>query len=213
MSDTFLFDKINDYRRVLGANFWMRAAQLDDRSLVLVTTSKLDELLAVAIVAKCRFMAEKKSFERVFSGEGPLSRFAHKISVANLLGLLVGDTLHDITILRKIRNDFAHDYTFKNLSTREISNRCKSLKMHIDLAEETLNLAGTAERKAFLSSAAMITLHVSIVVQRAASELHILQKYRDELNEHARAAIDKAKRGEVIELPSNTSETSPVVVH
>jgi hypothetical protein len=197
LSNAFFVQKMEDFRRTASSNFWMRVAQLDDRSLVLVATGKLDEFLAVCIVTKCRLLADKRMFERVFEGEGPLSRFAHKISVAHLLGLLVGDMLHDITIMRKIRNEFAHDYTFKDFGTKEISSRCKSLKLHIDLSDEILNLAGTAERKAFITSAAMMSLHLAVILQYSMSEFHIIQKYRDEMNAHAHEAVEVMKKGAI----------------
>jgi len=99
----------------------------DDTTLVLMATSLVDELLKLALVAGFHKNAvSRRRIEDVFTGYGPLASFSAKISVGSMLGLATANARHDLTILRKIRNDFAHSHTKLSLST---FTNCLSLKL------------------------------------------------------------------------------------
>jgi hypothetical protein len=90
---------------------------LDDSSVVLLATSLLDDFLKFSLVAGFHASATSKTLvARVFEGEGPLSRFSHRITVCTALGIIKGDTRHDLGLVKDIRNIFAHSHTVFHLS-------------------------------------------------------------------------------------------------
>ena len=193
MTETYLSDRIKKFGNIVQSNFFVRVAQLDDYALVTQTTSSLDELIAIGIVIRSRRIINKKQFADIFKGNGPLSKFSDKISVASLLGIVTGDVLHDIGILKKIRNDFVHNHEFIDFSDRDTSNRCKSLKLRVELKDEVKELAGTAEREAFLTSCAACIIHIWVHVQIAVIEDQLLTKHKDERSTLIKAAAEKMK--------------------
>jgi hypothetical protein len=85
------------------------AADLNDTTLVLIATSLVDEFLKVVLIAGFHEdVVSKRRLDDVFTGYGALAPFSAKISLCALLGLTTSNVRHDLTILRKIRNDFAH---------------------------------------------------------------------------------------------------------
>lgn len=96
------------------------------RGQVLVSTSYLEEQLRRILLA---FMRENRSAVELLDGaNAPLGTFSARISACSALGLISDVEAHDLTLIRRIRNEFAHDIhtTFKTLS---IVERCKLLKM------------------------------------------------------------------------------------
>ena len=217
MAQTYLQSRIEAFVKVTsGRTFFEKVAKLDDYSLAMISTTFLDELLAYAIIIKTRRIVDKTLFTQVFKGDSaPLSRFSYKIRVARLMGILSDDVFHDLGILKKIRNDFAHNEIdkqrmFIDFSEKETSDRCKQLKLHIDLSDPTMALAGTAERKAFLSSVATIMINLQVFVQAAALEVKIIERHKDELLAAMKLAAEKSKRGETINLDELIPPKSPV---
>jgi energy-converting hydrogenase Eha subunit A len=103
------------------------AAGIGDTTLVVLGTSVLDEFLKMVLVAG--FMSgavSKRRVEQVFGSEGALGTFSAKIGLATLLGLTHENSSHDLKILRKIRNSFAHSH--EQLHLRDFSS-CLALKM------------------------------------------------------------------------------------
>jgi hypothetical protein len=78
-----------------------------DRGAGIMAASILEEHLTAAI--KSHIQKNKEIENRMFSGYGPLASFAAKIDFGFLLGLY-GEHIHErLQIIRKIRNDFAHN--------------------------------------------------------------------------------------------------------
>jgi hypothetical protein len=74
--------------------------------------------------------------KELFRGSGALGDFGVKIQLAYMLGLIAKETYSDLDILRRIRNDFAHNVKIKSFDDESISNRIKSMhvyKILIDL--------------------------------------------------------------------------------
>ena len=46
----------------------------------------------------------------MFGSFAPLGTFSTKISIAFFIGLIPEDIYNDLNIIRKIRNEFAHNY-------------------------------------------------------------------------------------------------------
>jgi hypothetical protein len=139
------------------------AADIDDATLVLLGTSVADEFLKLTLVAG--FMSEavsKRRVEKIFGAEGALGTFSAKIDLATVLGLAFADTAHDLAILRKVRNQFAHSH--KRLYLRDFF-ACLSLKMtsKLDIKDDV------EERRKFKHSCAAIIgqLSTAIMIRNA----------------------------------------------
>jgi len=66
----------------------------------------------------------------LFRASGALGSFGIKIQLAYMLGLITKDTYRDLDILRKIRNDFAHNVGIKTFDDPQISSRIKSMHVY-----------------------------------------------------------------------------------
>jgi hypothetical protein len=215
MAKTYLSNRIQKLTRVVGTNFWTKVAKQDDYALAMMTTSVLDEFLAFAIVIRSGRLTEKALFERVFKGDrATLSTFADKITIANLVGIVTDEVAADLRILKKIRNDFAHNELdkgriFVDFSEKEISQNCQRLSLHTELTDEQNKLCGTAERKAFISSAVTIMIYIQVFIQIAAIRDRILEKYKAEVKDAMLAAKEKHKSGVVPDIETIVPIKSP----
>jgi DNA-binding MltR family transcriptional regulator len=76
----------------------------------------------------CAYLIDDKVVEDLFEGgNAPLGTFSARAKLAYTLGLISAEELHDIDLIRKIRNDFAHDMK-ASFKVQAIKNRCKLLK-------------------------------------------------------------------------------------
>ncbi|QOF76074.1 MltR family transcriptional regulator [Variovorax sp. 38R] len=104
----------------------------DDRTCALVLAANLDNRLRELLIAHFLPVDGSKK-EEIFEGNGPLSTFSSRITVANLCGLLSEAEHHDLNLIRKIRNFFAHEEENLNFASQKISSRCKSLRLGQEL--------------------------------------------------------------------------------
>lgn len=100
-----------------------------DRGAALVTAAFMEQCLETML--RTLFDAnkrKKKSVEPLFEGFGPLSSFSGKISLAYSFSL-IGDAIeHDLHVIRKIRNEFAHSVVTMNFAHSKISQMVSSMK-------------------------------------------------------------------------------------
>ena len=75
--------------------------------IALTVGARLDAALERALLAKMRKLSEAQR-TNLFDGYGPLSSFAAKIDVAYALNIFDDALYADLTVIRKIRNAFAH---------------------------------------------------------------------------------------------------------
>lgn len=107
--------------------FWPYTEVLDkesSRGKVLVSTGFLEEQLKQILLA---FMLQGQQAEDLLEGgNAPLGTLSSRISACFALGLINQNEHDDLHLIRKIRNDFAHDIhtTFK---TESVMNRCREL--------------------------------------------------------------------------------------
>lgn len=74
------------------------------------------------------FFVENKSIHKRFFGfGGPCGPFSSRIDTAYLLGLISKSGHQDLTIIRKIRNDFAHVHEPITFDSQKIRNRCRAM--------------------------------------------------------------------------------------
>ncbi len=100
-----------------------------DRGRVLISTGYMEEQLKDILLAFMLNTPQAK--ELVTSGNAPLGTFSSRIAACYTLGLISEREHHDLTLLRKIRNDFAHDM-LTTFETSSVVDRCKLLhhKVH-----------------------------------------------------------------------------------
>jgi hypothetical protein len=174
----YLFEGPNHFPRLLDA---MSVSQydafgdpsLDDATVVLQATSIIDELLKFTIATRFRVEPSQTSLAEVFEGNGPLATFSAKITLASVFAIVRGDARHDLKILRKIRNDFAHSPKRLTFSG---DKRCMSLKMR-DTRWPDIK---PVERQRFVESVSSIFLHCCVACAAALVEEHLMDKYQKE---------------------------------
>lgn len=99
-----------------------------DRGAAVLSAIWIEELLTrkfKSLFSKGNSDARKK----LFDNNGPLSSFSSKITAAYCLGWLGQDTYHDINLVRKIRNTFAHHLHGISLEDAEIRDLINQFKM------------------------------------------------------------------------------------
>lgn len=97
-----------------------------DRGKVLVSCGFLEEQLKEILLA---FMRENaQSAELLDGSNAPLGTFSSRIAAAYALGLIRETENHDLTLIKRIRNDFAHSIE-TSFETRSVVDRCRELVM------------------------------------------------------------------------------------
>lgn len=103
----------------------------DNRAAAIVVTSYLEEQLKLAILGHFKNFStlNKDDRKNLTGGNGPLSTFSSRISMAYLLDLINKDQYDDLNLIRKIRNGFAHQLDAVTFDFPEIKSRCSHLKL------------------------------------------------------------------------------------
>ena len=100
-------------------------AHQSPEDVVLISAGFLEQQLKDILLA---FMLKDAAAEEfVEGGNAPLGTFSSEITAAYLLGLLSTDEHNDLKLIRKIRNDFAHEVE-TTFNTPSVVDRCKLLK-------------------------------------------------------------------------------------
>ena len=87
----------------------------------------------------------------IFAPHGSLRSMADKIDMAYAVGLLQPSLLKSLRMMRKVRNDFAHDVDATSFSDESIANRLRELfeaeKQYMAVAWKTLKREGAVLRE------------------------------------------------------------------
>ena len=111
-----------------------------DRAAVILSVAMLEQTLETLL--KARSVSVSGSDDSLFDGPyAPLASFSAKIDFAYRIGLISANLCRDLHLIRRIRNDFAHDVSnsnFQNVKTKErilelmrssgIADRCPKLR-------------------------------------------------------------------------------------
>jgi mannitol operon repressor len=95
------------------------------RGKVLISTGYLEQMLKDIL---CAFLMKDRVVDELFEGgNAPLGTFSARAKLAYTLGLISEPEFQDIDLIRRIRNEFAHDMkaSFENDA---VKNRCSQLK-------------------------------------------------------------------------------------
>ncbi len=96
-----------------------------DRAAAILGVAKLDLLLYQILVKVLLPNAGNK--DDLFDGEGPLSTFSAKIHLCYRMGLFDSAFARSLHLIRKIRNDFAHEVTGCKFDSGSHRNRINEL--------------------------------------------------------------------------------------
>lgn len=74
---------------------------------------------------------DEKEVQPLFQALGPFGSFGAKTKIAFTLGLISRDEYDDLSIIRTVRNDFAHGLHGLAFEDRSIKDRCLSLRIPV----------------------------------------------------------------------------------
>ena len=137
---------------------WQRYMEMfskeSDRACVILTVSFLDELLTLCL--RMKLVATPNAVDSLFEGgNAPFSSFSSKIDVAYRLGIISNRLCRDLHLVRKIRNDFAHNIEGCHFSDQKVHNRIRELRnafadlIDIFRTEEAIKLYQPGDRGDF----------------------------------------------------------------
>lgn len=96
-----------------------------DRGAALVAASMLDDRLKEILAS---FFTSSKASQDLLSGfNAPLGTFSSRVSAAFALGLIQENEFKEITLIRKIRNEFGHGWEPLSFDSSGVANLCKQL--------------------------------------------------------------------------------------
>lgn len=109
-------------------SFHVSLGNESDRGCVLVAAAFIDHVLADLL---CTHFSNKETGERLVRARlSPLGTFSSRIMAAFALGLLTESEHKQLEIVRRIRNDFAHEFANVRFSESRIKERVQSLPAH-----------------------------------------------------------------------------------
>jgi mannitol operon repressor len=96
-----------------------------DRGLPLVAAAIVEEKLLLALKA---YFRECKAAESLLTGySAPLGTFSAKIDACHALGLIDDFEFAEITLIRKVRNEFAHTHSSVTFDDEPVRGFCATL--------------------------------------------------------------------------------------
>ena len=98
-----------------------------DRAVGVLAASLVEMQLTSAIMY--RLAKHDKITEKLFRDGGAIGSFSTKIDLGHLLNLFTADAYADLSIMKNIRNDFAHKPEMLSFSTKSIKDRCFNFKL------------------------------------------------------------------------------------
>ncbi|MFA6596154.1 MAG: hypothetical protein WCS69_00415 [Ignavibacteriaceae bacterium] len=98
-----------------------------DRAAVILGVAKLDSLLYQ--ILKYYFVVTPSSSDELLDGDSPLGTFSAKIYMMYRLGLIDASFARSLHIIRRIRNDFAHEVSGSTINSGSHKDRVKELSI------------------------------------------------------------------------------------
>ena len=123
-----------------------------DRGSALVAASMLDERLHEIIGS---FLVDEPASHDLLVGfNAPLGSFAARASAAHALGLIEENEYREITLIRKIRNEFSHAWQPLSFESGRVADLCRQLPWFGPAEHE----AGATLRARFDAAVAVLLL-------------------------------------------------------
>jgi hypothetical protein len=124
-----------------------------DRGAGVLAAGFVDEYLSVFLRWK---MMNKKIGDELFAPLGPLNSFSQKIACAHAFGFIPKQYYDDLTIIRRVRNHFAHHPLDSSFSTKEVADLVSKLSTFTDAKETWQKNPRLGNRHAFLFACGMV---------------------------------------------------------
>lgn len=135
-----------------------------DRGAALVAASMLDERLEQILNA---FLIESSAAKELTSGfNAPLGTFSSRASAAAALGLIQDNEFKEITLIRKIRNEFGHGWEPLSFDAENIAVHARKLPWRGPAEYE----ATSSIRSRFNAAVALLLTDLMWRVQLVSSE-------------------------------------------
>ncbi len=143
-----------------------------DRGKVLISTGFMEEQLREVLTS---FMLDcPKAKEFVGGGNAPLSTFSSRITGCYVLGLITKDEHDALDLIRKIRNEFAHNI-HTTFESPKVADRCREL-VKKEPFKSTVEEMGDNKRKSVIyfitvagSLITLLTERPDIIAQKRCS--------------------------------------------
>jgi len=119
-------EKVIEFRQTLTKE--------SDRGCALAVACYIDAELKELL--RSYLIDDQKEVDNLFHVSGPLSSFSARIDVCHALGLIGPQVRRDLHLMRRIRNDFAHQPGQIDFADESIASRCGEL--YHDLLQESL---------------------------------------------------------------------------
>ena len=146
----------------------------NDRACAVVAGSLLEFQLERLLAARVLDLPECKA---LFDSFQPLSTFSARIAISHAFGLIPRNVFRDLTRIRKIRNEFSHQFqttTFESEPVRSHVNELLATKWlleHHHLADKPIpqsdvNDIRNRPRRQFEIAVAIVSLTIDTFIQR-----------------------------------------------
>jgi DNA-binding MltR family transcriptional regulator len=112
----------------LVVNFRETLNKETDRGCALMAASFLENELSLLL--KEKFVGNNSQIEELFEFNGPLGTFSSKIKISYCIGLINKQSFKDLEIIRRVRNDFGHQFKPIEFTSENIKNRINNLTLH-----------------------------------------------------------------------------------
>jgi len=143
-------------------------AKETDRAGVILSASMLDQVLET--ILRSHLSASSSTDDELFdSSNAPLSSFSSRINMCHRLGLISPRLCRDLHIVRKIRNQFAHNITGCTFETPGVRNRILELVRSTGVCEnipEVRESFPKGPKGEFQLSVSMILTHLWIQAEK-----------------------------------------------
>jgi len=146
-----------DYFKILHEEF----AKETDRAAVIVAASMLEELLRTLLIA--RLVPVSSATDDLFDGaNAPLGTFNARIETAHRVGLVSVRFARDLHLVRRIRNDFAHNIHGASFDDTRVRARVGELDNSNGIYSRSPALAARkpATRDHFLQAVSWMIFHL-----------------------------------------------------
>jgi len=159
-------------KALLEFNNLFSYTEKDDRTIAILGGTFLEMMLEHILLA---FLPENnKDVEKLMDYNQPLGSFSNKITIAYCLGLIDEAIKDDLTYIRKIRNEFAHDL-YASFDNQNIQSWCENLKWHIIYFMDRKSPKDATTRDLFQVGVNTIISHLNGCIGIARSEKRVLR--------------------------------------
>lgn len=152
------------------AAYWMEFLQKEflketDRAAVILTASLFEN--ALTNILKKYFAPISAVEDDLLEGNNPLATFSSQIKLAYRLGIISSKFAQDLNLVRKMRNEFAHNVHGSNLGTGKLKDLLTNLTKSSCIVkghDEVKSSYPEGSRGEFLMVASIMLFHLNKMV-------------------------------------------------